>query len=107
MEKRSLEELDKAMIEMGMLPASKMINGQTMMRHAGVCDLSTFQQWLKMRHQEMLRMKAGMLVDGKQDSELFEWVMSYHAALSEVLVNFEFAMNSMQQLAEDHQGQPH
>lgn len=88
MEKRNFAELDKAMIEMGMLPASEMINGQPLMRHVGVSDLETFGEWLNMRHQELLRMKSGMLIDGREDSELYEWVMAHHAAFSEVLVNF-------------------
>lgn len=91
-EKRNLEELDKAMAAMGMITASQMINGNPLQRHAGVCDMDTFGQWLNMRHQELLRRKAGMLVDGKEDSELFEWVMAHHAAFSEVLVNFKSAI---------------
>ncbi|HGE8241198.1 hypothetical protein LZT27_14665 [Aeromonas veronii] len=92
MEKRSLEELDKALAAMGMLTASQMISGNPLQRHAGVCDMDTFGQWLDMRHKELLRLKAGMLVDGKEDSELYEWVMAHHAAFSEVLVNFKSAI---------------
>lgn len=98
MEKRSLEEIDKALIEMGMIPASQMVNGQPIMRHAGVCDLDTFSQWLNMRHKELLRMKTGIIIDGKEDSELFEWVMAHHAAFAEVLVNF----NSIKEVAESN-----
>lgn len=94
MEKRNIGELDKAMIWMGMMPASQMIDGHPLQRHAGVRDLDTFRQWLTMRHKELLRMKAGMLVDGKEDSELYEWVMAHHAAFSEVLTNFNAAMPS-------------
>lgn len=96
METRSLEEIDKALTEMGMLTASQMINGNPLQRHAGVCDIDTFRQWLNMRHKELLRMKAVMLVDGKEDSGLFEWVMAHHAAFSEVLVNFNSAIEHQQ-----------
>lgn len=91
MESRGLEEIDKALAEMGMLTASQMINGNPLQRHAGVCDMDTFSQWLNMRHKELLRMKAGMLVDGNEDSDLFEWIVAHHAAFSEVLVNFNCA----------------
>lgn len=94
METRSLEEIDKALTEMGMLTASQMINGNPIMRHAGVCDMDTFGQWLNMRHKELLRMKTGMLVDGKDKGELYEWVMAHHAAFSEVLVNFNSAIEN-------------
>lgn len=88
MKERNLQELDREMVAMGMLPASQIINGQPLLRHAGVRDLETFRRWLNMRHKELLRMKASMMVDGKEDSELFEWVMAHHAAFSEVLTNF-------------------
>ncbi|MEM0550473.1 MULTISPECIES: hypothetical protein [Aeromonas] len=101
METRSIEELDRALSEMGMLTVTQMIHGQPLMRHAGVCDLDTFKQWLTMRHEESLRMKAGLIVDGKEKSELFEWVMAHHAAFSEVLVNF----NSVNLLGSDVQAE--
>lgn len=91
METRSIEDLDRALSEMGMLTATQMIHGQPLMRHAGVCDLDTFKQWLTMRRKELLLMKAGLVVDGKEKSELFEWVMAHHAAFEEVLVNFNSA----------------
>lgn len=90
MAKRSMAELDKALTDMGMIPASQMINGHPLQRHAGVSDLDTFGEWLNMRHKELLQAKSEMIVDGKDssDNELYEWVLAHHAAFSEVLVNF-------------------
>lgn len=91
MEKMSLEQLDKEMKALGMIPASAMINGNPIMAHCGVTDMEKFEQWLNMRHEEMLKFKARMIIKGQEDNELYEWALAYHAALAEVLTNFNQA----------------
>lgn len=64
--------------------------------HAGVKDLETFMQWLEMRTKEMSEMKARMILDKKDETELFEWVLSYCAAFNEVRVNLKAALANSQ-----------
>ncbi len=92
---KEIAELDERLKEAGMIPLSKILNEGSptdqFMVHAGVKDLETFRQWLDMRHTEMMKMKARMLLDKKEDDELYGWVLSYAAVLSEVVVNFKAA----------------
>jgi hypothetical protein len=88
-----IQELDAQMKAAGMLPLSSMLNGNPIMRHAGVNSIETFEQWLRMRHSEMLKMKARMMLKtDTEENDMFEWVLSHEAALGEVLANFQQAM---------------
>lgn len=60
--------------------------------NADVTDLRSFRNWLHMRHKEMAEMQAKMILDKKEDDDLYEWVLSHCAVLSEVIANFEKAI---------------
>lgn len=83
--------LDEELKAAGMLTVSELLNGRPMdgfIAHSGVTDLSKFSEWLDMRTEEMLRMKARMILDKKEESELYEWVLSHCAVFNEVRINF-------------------
>jgi len=89
-----MQSLDERMIEAGMIPVSEILKGRPIdkfMHHTGVVDIDTFGQWLEMRYSEMLRMQARMKLEGREEDELYEWVMSHCASLGEVRVNFREA----------------
>ena len=89
------EELKAA----GLLSISELMNGQptdAFQVHAGVNDLASFKQWLDMRTEEMLKMKARMMLDKREDSDLYEWVLSHCAVFNEVRVNLNAAVTSGQ-----------
>ncbi len=65
--------------------------------NADVTDLNAFNDWLNMRYEEMSKMHAKMLLEKKEDEELYEWVLSHCAAFGEVLVNFKKAINQTSQ----------
>lgn len=86
--------LDDRMRAAGMTPLSEMLVNIPLRRwitHVGVNDLASFQQWLQMRRKEMLSMQAAMELDGRQDDEMYEWVIAHAAVFTEVLCNFEAA----------------
>ena len=62
------DELKKA----GMLTVKELIDGQPadgFIVHAGVTDIDKFSEWLNMRSEEMLKMKARMLLDKNDDGD--------------------------------------
>lgn len=86
--------LDEQLKAAGMLTVTELMNGSPMdgfMVNAGVDDLDTFSQWLEMRTEEMLKMKASMILKGREDDDLYEWVLSHCAILNEVRLNFNAA----------------
>jgi hypothetical protein len=89
--------IDDELKAAGLLTVSEIMKGQPIdgfQRHAGVKDIETFKQWLDMRTEEMLRIKARLTLDGKEDSEMFEWVYSHCAAFNEVRINLNAALVS-------------
>jgi len=62
------------------------------LRHAGVCDLDTFAQWLNMRREESVKLHSRLVLEGREKDEIFDWVLSHSAAFCEALVNFKAAM---------------
>lgn len=86
-----LKELDEKLAAAGMIPLTVMLNTPPILgylTHKGVDSLELFEEWLNMRHLEMMKMKAKMIIDDNQDHEMFEWVVSFAAVLSEVVANF-------------------
>jgi len=65
--------------------------------HTGVVDMKTFEEWLLMRREEMLRMQAKMALEENEKDELFEWVVAHNAAFGEVLANFRKAVSRVSQ----------
>ena len=88
-------DLDSRMIAAGMIPVSEMLDKSPLGRfgvHAGIKDLESFEHWLKMRYEEMLRARMSLELEGNhEEDEMFEWYFSYAAALGEVLANFRVA----------------
>jgi hypothetical protein len=92
---KSIEELDRRMAEAGMIPLSQLLKGQPIdgfIRHAGVVDLDTFEQWLSMRHLETQSARARMDLMKKEGDELYEWTFAHAAVFNEVMVNFRAAI---------------
>lgn len=86
--------LDARMREAGMTPLSEMLASIPLARwltHTGVNDMKSFEAWLCMRREEMLRMQATMELDKREDDELYEWVIAHAAVFTEVLCNFRAA----------------
>jgi hypothetical protein len=93
-ERTGAPAIDDELKAAGMLTVSELMQGQPadgFITHAGVNSFDTFGEWLDMRAQEMMELKARMMLDKKEDSELFEWVLSHCAILHEVRVNFKAA----------------
>ncbi len=89
-----MSTLDEKLKAAGMLTVEELMKGSPLdgfMTHAGVKDLDTFEQWLKMRQKETLSLKARLTVEGKEDDELFEWALSHAAVFNEVMINFKAA----------------
>lgn len=87
-------DLDSRMREVGMTPLSEMLARIPLERwltHAGVTDMKSFEAWLCMRREEMLRMQATMELDKREGDELYEWVIAHCAVFTEVLCNFRAA----------------
>lgn len=87
-------DLDGRMIAAGMIPLSELLEKNSLGRfsaHAGVTDMESFECWLKMRHEEMLRARMTLELDKQEKDEMFEWYFSYAAALGEVLANYRAA----------------
>lgn len=89
-----MTDLDKRMKAAGMTPLSEMLERIPLGRflaHTGVKDLESFEAWLRMRREEMLRMQIDMELDKSQGDELYEWVIAHVAVFSEVLCNYQAA----------------
>ena len=88
-------DLDSRMIHAGMIPLSEMLEKNPLGRfgvHAGVKDLESFEAWLKMRYESMLRARVSIELDGKaEEDEMFEWFFSHATAFGEALSNFRVA----------------
>lgn len=103
------DDLEKRMKEAGMLSISEMLDNNPLGKfsvHAGVKDLKTFEKWLKMRHEEMLRMKIRMILDKKEDDDLFEWVLSHEAVFNEVRCNLREAKKETELFEEFEKEEP-
>ena len=90
--------LDEELKEAGLLTVSELMAGQPMdgfIAHKEVKDLSGFVSWLDMRSREMLSMKARMILDKKDDTELYEWVLSHCAVFNEVRVNLNAVLKGI------------
>ena len=86
--------LDERMKEAGMIPLSELVEKNALGKfsvHAGVTDLNSFEEWLKMRFKEMALPRIGLELDKNTDDEMYEWYMSHMAAFGEVLANFRQA----------------
>lgn len=87
--------LDKRMKDAGMMPVSEMLERGAPLgkfsAHAGVKDLETFEQWIKMRLKEHYTLQAKMVLDSETNQDLYEWVIAHTAVLGEVLANFRQA----------------
>lgn len=91
--------LDEELKAAGLLTVKELMNGQPtdgFLAHAGVSNLNTFSEWLNMRSEEMLKMKARMILDKREDEELFEWVLSHCSAFNEVRINLNAALANSQ-----------
>ena len=91
-------DIDDQLKKAGMLTVKELMNGAPLdgfQRHAGVKDLETFKQWLDMRTEEMLKLKAKMLLKKQDDTELFEWAFAHSAAFNEVRINLNAAIDGM------------
>lgn len=91
----------------GMMTAAEILAGSPMdvfMRHAGVRDLDTFGQWLRLRREESVKLHARLVLEGRENDELFDWVLSHSAAFGEALVNFKAALAGEQCSANDPGG---
>ncbi len=89
-----INELDDKLIAAGMIPLSVMLGATPFgefSTHKGVTDLGRFEEWLNMRHTEMMKMKVRMILDKKEDDELYEWVLAHAAVFGEVVANFNAA----------------
>lgn len=87
--------IDEELKNAGLLTVSELMAGQPLdgfQKHAGVKDIESFKEWLDMRTEEMLRLKARLILDSKEDSDLFEWVHSHSAAFNEVRLNLNAAL---------------
>lgn len=86
--------LDIRMKAAGMLSVTQFLADQPIdafIRHAGVIDLNTFDQWLGMKRTEFLRLQARLELAERNDDVLYEWVTSHAATFSEVMINFKIA----------------
>lgn len=91
--------LNERMLAAGMFSAIQLLAEKPMdafIRHAGVSDLATFQQWLEMKRTQFIKMQARLELAKREDDELFEWVMSHAATFSEVMINFRAAYRQEQ-----------
>lgn len=97
LEKAELSDdaLAERMKAAGMLTIEQMMAGaplDTFMRHAQVTDLASFTQWVEMRRKETMAMQARLMLDKREDHELFEWAIAHAAVFGEVHVNLKAAI---------------
>lgn len=91
--------LDERMVAAGMYSVAQVLAGKPLdafIRHAGVSDLRTYEQWLDMKRAGFVKLQARLELAGREHDELYEWVMSHAAAFSEVAINFRAAHQSVQ-----------
>lgn len=89
-------ELDERMRAAGMFTVAEMLKGTPLdafTKHAGVCDMDTFGQWLEMKRAEYLKMQARYdLGERDKSDDLYEWVIAHLAVFTEAHVNFRAAL---------------
>ena len=92
-----IKQLDKRMKEAGMISLTEMLENHPANKYiinADITDLKSFREWLHMRHKEMSKMQAEMILDNSNENdELFEWVTSHAAVFGEVIANFDSINN--------------
>jgi hypothetical protein len=85
-------DLDSKMIAAGMIPLSQMLESNPLGKYTVNKDVDTvelFEQWLDMRFEEMMEMKARILITQKEDDhDLYEWVLSHATVLGEIRAQF-------------------
>jgi hypothetical protein len=94
--------LDLRMREAGMTPLSEMLASIPLgkwLTHTSVKDMKSFEAWICMRREEMLRMQVRMELDNRKDDELYEWVIAHAAVFTEVLCNFRAANTAASNVA--------
>lgn len=94
------QSLDERMAAAGMLTVTQLLSGvplDAFIRHAKVIDLTTFAEWVEMRRKEFLAMQARFTLAGREDDELYEWVVAHAAVFGEVHVNLKAAMSAAQE----------
>ena len=103
-----MTDLDERMKAAGMIPLSELLDldKQAPMdkwsAHAAVQSHNDFEWWLKMRYEEMMRMRISYeLGDKDKEDELFEWIFAHSSALGEVLVNWKMMKKRMEEQIEE------
>ena len=89
--------IDEELKAAGLLTISELMAGQPIdgwIVNKETTDLKGFSDWLDMRTREMMSMKARLILDKKDESELFEWILAHCAVLQEVRINFNAAISS-------------
>lgn len=87
--------LDERMKSAGMFSIEEMMAGppiDSIIRHSGVCDMASYGEWLDIEYRSFTRMQARMELDGKEDDELYEWVLAHAAVFRAARVNFKAAL---------------
>lgn len=88
-------DLDARMQAAGMIPLTELLAKiplASFITHTGVKDLATFEAWLKMRREEMLRMQVSMEMGDCEQGDLYEWVIAHVAVFTEAQCNFQAAV---------------
>jgi hypothetical protein len=95
--KREMEILDHQMKMAGMIPLSQMLKDNPLDKftlHKGVDTLELFEKWLNMRFEEMMKLKMKMILDKKEDKDMFEWILSHAYVLGEIRTQFNACKNN-------------
>ncbi len=91
-----MSDLDARMKAAGMTPLSELLEHDPMGKfaaHTGVRSVEDFEQWVKNKHEQFLRMRLEYeLGDKSKDDELYEWVFAHAAVFGQVAVNLRQAM---------------
>jgi hypothetical protein len=86
------DDLDARMKAAGMIPFSSLMSNKQpvdhFMAHTGVRDHASFESWLTMRYESMLRMQLAYTLGDTPKDEMYEWVVAHTATFHEVLVNW-------------------
>lgn len=87
------EELDARMKSLGMLTITELVDGEDPLgkfsAHAGVRNHATFEEWLKMRYEEILKSRMPYELGDQEEDELYEWIFGHAGAFAEVLANWK------------------
>lgn len=95
-------ELNECLKVLGMLTIEQMMQPINRFQiHAGMTDLTFFEQWLERRALEYTRMIARREIgEIDQPDDMYEWVLAHRATFHEALVNFRAAKAQDQSAAE-------